>query len=140
MMKHLIQQAEKFRKNAHAPFSKFLVGAAISVNNNVIIGGCNVESHSYGLTICAERNVIFQAISQGYKSFTALAIATTQHTTPCGACRQIIAELCGNIPIYTYNINTQHTQTFYAFDLIPEQFSLHQTQSSVQDVCNEQFK
>jgi len=99
-MKKLIKEAEKAQKNAHAPYSNYKVGAAVLTENDEIIGGCNVESSSYGLTCCAERAALYSAIAQGYKQFKELAVITENGGSPCGACRQVIWDLCGNIPIY----------------------------------------
>jgi cytidine deaminase len=99
-MNKLIQKAEKAQKNAHAPYSNYKVGAAVLTENNKIIVGCNVESSSYGLTCCAERTALYSAIAQGHNDFKELAIITENGGSPCGACRQVIWDLCGNIPIY----------------------------------------
>lgn len=99
-MKKLIQAACTAQKHAHAPYSNYKVGAAVVTENNEIVMGCNVESSSYGLTCCAERTALYSAIAQGHKHFTELAVVTENGGTPCGACRQVIWDLCGNIPIY----------------------------------------
>lgn len=99
-MKKLIIEAEKAQKNAHAPYSNYKVGAAVLTKDDDIIVGCNVESSSYGLTCCAERTALYSAIAQGHKNFKELAVITENGGTPCGACRQVIWDLCGNIPIY----------------------------------------
>jgi cytidine deaminase len=99
-MKKLIKEARLARNNSHAPYSKYKVGAAVLTNDDTIVSGCNVESSSYGLTCCAERIAIYSAISQGHNKFKALAVITKNGGTPCGACRQVIWDLCGNIPIY----------------------------------------
>jgi len=99
-MEKLIQAARLARKNSYAPYSKYKVGAAVLTDDDTIISGCNVESSSYGLTCCAERVALFSAISKGYNKFKALAVITENGGTPCGACRQVIWDLCGNIPIY----------------------------------------
>lgn len=129
-MEKLLFAAQNMRQYSHAPHSHFKVGAAIMAADGTIFGGCNVESDVYGLTICAERNAIFAAFAQGYRKFQALAIVTSNHGTPCGACRQIIAELCGNITVFTGDL--QGNQASYkAYDLLPHHFTLttsaHQT-------------
>src|SRR6185436_5256990 len=88
----LIQAAVEARQRAYAPYSKFLVGAAILAADGSIYTGCNVENSSYGLTICAERATVFAAVAAGQKQFQMLAIATAGGGTPCGACRQVLAE------------------------------------------------
>ena len=99
-MKKLIDHAIAMMEKAYAPHSKYKVGAAVLTKDETIIGGCNVESSSYGLTCCAERTALFTAVSKGYLSFKALAVASKNGGTPCGACRQVIWDLCGNIPVY----------------------------------------
>lgn len=100
-MKQLITTAQKMRNRAHAPYSSYTVGAAVLTANNIIIGGCNVESSSYGLTCCAERVAIFRAVAEGHQSFKGLAVASKNGGSLCGACRQVVWDLCGNIPIFT---------------------------------------
>lgn len=93
----LLRAAAKVSQQAHAPYSKFQVGAALLAADGEIITGCNVENASYGLTICAERNAIFHAVAQGRREFHAVAIIASgrQMPYPCGACRQVLAEFCG---------------------------------------------
>ena len=100
-MKHnkLLELAQAMRKNARAPYSNYTVGASVQTETGEIIGGCNVESSSYGLTCCAERSALYNAVSLGFNNFTALAVASKNGAFPCGACRQVIWELCGDIPI-----------------------------------------
>jgi len=102
----LIAAAKKARENAHAKFSNFLVGAALRTKSGKIYGGCNVENATYGLTICAERVAIFKAISEGEREFDAIAVATDTDalTSPCGACRQLIWEFCGDVPVILSNL------------------------------------
>ena len=126
MMEKLLKKACDMRQYSHVPHSNFRVGAALLTKDGNIIGGCNIESDSYGLTICAERNAIFNAYAQGYRQFQALAVVTNSQSTPCGACRQIIAELCGNITIYIGNLESL-TSTFSSYDLLPKHFSLTKT-------------
>ena len=96
----LIQHAIKAQERAVAPYSNYLVGAAILTDSKTVILGCNVESKAYPTTLCAERVAIFSAISQGYNTFTALALITNDGAFPCGSCRQIIHEYAPDIPIY----------------------------------------
>ena len=117
----LINTAIEMRSKAYAPYSNYKVGAAIQTNNNIIFGGCNIENSSYSLTCCAERVAIFKAISEGYKKFTALSVSTINGGMPCGACRQVIWDLCGNIPIYICN-NKNLIKTVNTIDLIPDPF------------------
>jgi len=99
----LIQHAIKAQERAVAPYSNYLVGAAILTDSKTVILGCNVESKAYPTTLCAERVAIFSAISQGFTNFTALALITKDGASPCGACRQIIHEYAADIPIYIAN-------------------------------------
>jgi len=99
----LIQHAVTAQNRAVAPYSNYIVGAAILTDSNSVILGCNVESKAYPTTLCAERVAIFSAISQGFTNFTALALITKDGAFPCGSCRQIIHEYATNIPIYITN-------------------------------------
>ena len=104
----LIRRACEARQHAHAPYSKFLVGAAVLTESGEIISGCNVEIASYGLTICAERVAFGTAIAAGHRRFQALAIATSGGHSPCGACRQFAAEFCESLPVLL--IDTDHPE------------------------------
>jgi cytidine deaminase len=122
-LQKLIEAATKAREKAFAPFSNFRVGAALQSTGGEIFTGCNIENASYGLTMCAERVAIFKAISEGEKNFTHLAIVgdTENLTPPCGACRQIIWEFCGDIPVILANLNGK-TETFQMKELLPSAF------------------
>jgi cytidine deaminase len=102
----LIEVARQARQNAHAPFSNFRVGAALRAKSGRIYGGCNVENASYGLTCCAERVAIFKAVSEGEHDFDVIAVVTDTATLtpPCGACRQLIWEFCGDVPVVLSNL------------------------------------
>jgi len=103
--KILAESAIKAKDNALPVYSNFYVGAAVLTNEDKVYTGCNVESSSYSLTICAERNAIFKAVSEGEREFKAIAIAgdTEDFISPCGACRQVISDLCGEIDIILVN-------------------------------------
>jgi len=90
----VLEAAERVAHRAHAPYSKFRVGAAIETADGCIVEGCNVENASYGLTICAERAAVFRAVASGYHAFVRVAIwtPTERPSRPCGACRQVLAE------------------------------------------------
>ena len=105
--KLLAEKAIKAKKNALPTYSNFYVGAALMTDENKVYSGCNIESSSYSLTICAERNAIFKAISEGEREFKALAVAgdTEDFISPCGACRQVISDLCGEIDVILVNSN-----------------------------------
>jgi cytidine deaminase len=109
--KVLIERAVKAKSSAVPPYSGFHVGAALLADNDKIYSGCNIESSSYSLTICAERTAIFKAISEGERNFKALAVAadTENFISPCGACRQVISDLCGEIDIIMINSKGKHT-------------------------------
>jgi len=102
----LYKAASVARGNAYAPYSNFLVGAAIECHDGTIISGCNVENCSYGLTSCAERNAIFTAVAKGLKNFKKILILSDAETpaTPCGACRQVIVEFAPSIEIISITI------------------------------------
>ena len=121
MKKRLIDEAIKMRKRSYAPFSNYCVGAAVETASGDIIGGCNVESSSYGLTCCAERTALFRAISEGHKNIISIAVATKNGGMPCGACRQVIWDLCKEIPVYICNDNG-HIKTILSSDLLPDAF------------------
>lgn len=99
--KRLIQAARRARRHSHAPYSGFRVGAALLTSTGRIVTGCNVENSSYGLTMCAERTAIFKAVSEGIHRFSAIAITADRNSPipPCGACRQVLWDLAGNITI-----------------------------------------
>jgi len=119
----LISVAKQARENAHAKFSNFKVGAALRTASGKIFGGCNVENATYGLTICAERVAIFKAISEGERRFDAIAVVTDTDalTPPCGACRQLIWEFCGDVPVILSNLKGK-TETIPMRTLFPKPF------------------
>ena len=122
-MKDLIEKARTARENAHAPFSNFKVGAALLTESGEIVAGCNIENASYGLTMCAERVAIFKAVSDGARAFTKICVVadTENLTPPCGACRQIIWEFCGDVEIILANLHGA-TETFRMSELLPKAF------------------
>jgi cytidine deaminase len=104
-MDPLIQAAFAAREQAHAPYSRFTVGAAVSDETGRIFTGCNVESASYGLSMCAERVAVFKAVSEAAGKLTRIAIVAETRilTPPCGACRQILWEFCGDAELILAN-------------------------------------
>jgi cytidine deaminase len=120
---HLLTLARRARQHAHAPFSHFQVGAALECADGKVISGCNVENATYGLTICAERVAMFKAISEGQRRFTRIAIVadTEDPTPPCGACRQILWELGGNLEIILGNLDAEKG-VFQLSKLLPHPF------------------
>jgi cytidine deaminase len=119
----LIEAAMDARLQSVAPFSNFLVGAAVRTENGKVYVGCNVESASYGLTVCAERVAIWKALSEGERHFTELAVVadTDLLTPPCGTCRQIIWEFCKHATIVLANLRGE-TETVSIKDLLPRAF------------------
>jgi len=121
-LRALATQARRARRRAHAPFSGFKVGAALRGQNKITLG-CNVEAATYGLTICAERVAAVKAISEGRRSFDAIAVVTdsAKLTPPCGACRQVLWELCGDIWIHIANTRGK-SRTMRLSELLPFPF------------------
>ncbi len=119
----LIAAAIAARQNAHAPYSNFRVGAAVRAKSGRIYTGCNVENSTYGLTVCAERVAIFKAVSEGERGFEAAAVCTDAEmlTPPCGACRQILWEFCGDIEVTLSNLAGK-TETHRMSALFPRPF------------------
>jgi homotetrameric cytidine deaminase len=126
----LITRAERARETAYAPYSRYLVGAALLTEDHTIFTGCNVENASYGATICAERNAINTAIAAGCRRFLAIAIVggaadapITQYAYPCGICRQVMTEFA--MPNFQIIIaKTTHDYQIYTLeDLIPHSFT-----------------
>lgn len=126
-MKHteqeLISAAKDVRERAYAPYSNFKVGAAVETEDGDIYTGCNVESASYGLTVCAERVAIWKGISRGVARFGRIAVVcdTEELTPPCGVCRQIIWEFCGDVPVILSNLHGK-TETIQMSELLPRAF------------------
>src|SRR5471032_2055516 len=102
----LVAAARKVRENAYAPYSRFQVGAALVTKTGKVFCGCNVENLSFGLTVCAERAAVFAAIAAGEKEFEAIAVVadSVQPVTPCGACRQVLAEFSSDLKICSENL------------------------------------
>jgi cytidine deaminase len=119
----LVMAARQAREHAVADFSNFKVGAALLTSSGDVVTGCNVENASYGLTMCAERVAIFKALSEGHRSFKSIVnVADTEDPTPpCGACRQIIWEFCGDVEVTLANLQ-QVTKTLRMKDLLPLPF------------------
>jgi cytidine deaminase len=119
----LIAAAKRARENAHAPYSNFRVGAALRATSGKVFGGCNVENATYGLTVCAERVAIFKAISEGEHGFDAVAVVTDTDalTPPCGACRQLLWEFCGDVSVILSNLKGK-TEVFQMRELFPKPF------------------
>jgi cytidine deaminase len=123
MADRLLEAARQVRQCAHAPFSNFKVGAAVQDENGRIFTGCNVENATYGLTICAERLAVFKAISEGAVKLKRIAVVadTETLTPPCGACRQILWEFCGNAELILANLAGKQ-ETITLKQLFPRPF------------------
>lgn len=121
----LIQAAIRAREQAHAPFSKFKVGAALEDENGRVFTGCNIENATYGLTICAERVAVFKAISEGAVKFRQIAVVaeTDTLTPPCGACRQILWEFCGDATLTLANLSGR-AETMTVKQIFPRPFDV----------------
>ena len=123
MIDALLEAALRAREHAHAPYSGFRVGAAVEDEGGRIFTGCNVENATYGLTICAERVAVVKGVSEGAKRFRRVAVAADTHvlTPPCGACRQILWEFCGDAEVILTNLQG-HTETMRMSVLFPRAF------------------
>ena len=123
LMLDLIQQAQSAYRQAYVPYSHYPVGSAVLFSSGKIYSGCNVENASYGLTVCAERNAIFQAVAQGERDLKGIAIAvpTEAFPSPCGACRQVIREFTLDCPVILIN-GTGQTRLTSLQKLLPESF------------------
>lgn len=119
----LASRASAAKRNSYSPYSRFRVGAAVLTADGQIYAGCNVENSSYGLTVCAERTALFKAVSEGESAFTAIAIASDEDTftPPCGACRQVIYELAGNIDVVLTKKDGSY-RTKKMLELLPHPF------------------
>ena len=113
------------RKGAYAPYSNFAVGAALLTSTDALTTGLNVENASYGLSICAERAAVFAAVAAGHRDFAALAIATSGGASPCGACLQVLAEFCKDLPILLIDADNPHAVKEVSLaELLPGRFEL----------------
>jgi cytidine deaminase len=123
MSPDLNAKAAAARENAVAPYSGFKVGAALETKDGRIYTGCNIENLSYGLTVCAERVALWKALSEGAREFRRIAIVTDAATVtpPCGACRQLLWEYCGDIPVHLHSLKGLDAQHRLA-DLFPHPF------------------
>lgn len=121
----LVAAALAARERSYSPYSKFAVGAALLTSTGEVFTGCNVENCSYGLTICAERTAACTAVAAGRREFTALALALSGGGTPCGACRQFLAEFSPNLPIYIVDADAPGKIMETSLDvLLPGRFEL----------------
>lgn len=126
MWDDLLEAAREARKRAYAPYSRFPVGAALLAGDGTVYAGCNIENASYGLCNCAERTALFKAVSEGVREFRALAVVadTEGPVSPCGACRQVMFELClEDMPVLLANLAGERLETTVG-ELLPHGFRL----------------
>ncbi len=123
--RELIRVAKQVRKRSYSPYSKFAVGAALRGKSGKIYTGTNVENASYGLTICAERAAICKAISENERAFEAIAVVTSTGATPCGACRQVLAEFGLDMRVIVSDMRNRYT-IYTLADLLPHGFDASQ--------------
>lgn len=137
-LQKLVETAKTARLQSIAPFSSFLVGAAVKTEDGKVYTGCNVESASYGLTVCAERVALWKALSEGERHFTELAIVadTESLTPPCGTCRQIIWEFAKNATIILGNLRGE-TQVVSIRELLPRAFDARFLSGAKKDTSKE---
>ena len=122
-LRELVRYAKQARRRAVAPFSRFRVGAALRTTRGEIVTGCNIENASYALTICAERTAVFKAVSEGLRRFDAVAVVADSRglAAPCGPCRQILWEFCGDIWVHMENLRGAR-KTVRMSELLPQPF------------------
>ena len=120
-IKRLVAHALKARDRAYAPYSQYHVGAALLTVADTIVTGCNVENASYGLTVCAERGAIMSAVAAGHRQFKAIAVATKNGGSPCGACRQVLAEFGLDMVVIICDSEGKHRVTTLR-ELLPDAF------------------
>jgi cytidine deaminase len=131
-IERLIAAAAAARQRAYAPYSDFAVGAALLAADGTVHVGCNVENASYGLSICAERNAVAGAVAAGTQRFTALAVITTNGVTPCGACRQVLAEFGREMTVIVAD-TAGNRRIFRLDELLPASFGPEHLSSSQPD-------
>lgn len=123
----LVERATIVREHAHAPYSKYRVGAAIATRSGLIFEGCNVENASYGATICAERGAIMQMVAAGVTDPIACAVVTADGASPCGICRQVLSEFAQDLPVALVAAKKKHSavgRIVQLADLLPLAFEL----------------
>lgn len=120
--KQLIQAALQARKRAYAPYSNYAVGAALLTSSGKIYKGVNVENAAYPTTMCAERVAVFKAVSEGEREFTAIVVATENGGSPCGSCRQVLAEFGTDIIVIVVDADGNVVQEARVADLLPGSF------------------
>lgn len=126
----LIQAAIAARTRAYAPYSLYAVGAALLGASGTVYAGCNVENASYGLTNCAERTAVFTAVAAGERSFREIAVVTANGASPCGACRQVLAEFGLDLVVHIADV-TGRFRSVTVRELLPSSFDGSQIEDSV---------
>ena len=123
MLAAMAALAMEARERAQAPYSRFKVGAALKTRTGEIVTGCNIENASYGLSMCAERVAVFKAVSEGLLDFDAVAVVADSKrlTPPCGPCRQILWEYCGDVLVHMTDLSGR-SRTMHLADLLPMPF------------------
>jgi len=124
VLRELVRCARSARRNAHAPYSKFAVGSALRTRAGEIVTGCNIENATFGLTVCAERVAVWKAISEGLGPFTDVVVVadSPRPTPPCGPCRQILWEFCGDLNVHLAGSSSARVTTYRLSDLLPLPF------------------
>ncbi len=117
----LIAAAVEARKQAYAPYSHYAVGAALLADNGRFYTGCNVENASYGLAICAERTAVVKMVSEGVRQIEAIVVCTENAGSPCGACRQVLVEFAGDVPVWLVDAQGNGRETTL-YTLLPDHF------------------
>ena len=125
--KELFEKAVSARKNSYSPYSHYKVGSALLCQDGTVFLGCNIENAAYTPTVCAERVALFKAISEGKRSFKAIAVAggkeKIEACTPCGVCRQVMAEFCDSESFEVIFFENGELKAVYLSDLLPKSFS-----------------
>jgi cytidine deaminase len=125
----LVNAAREARQAAYVPYSRFAVGAAVLTRSGRVVTGCNVENASFGLTVCAERVAIWKAVSEGETDFAAIAVVTSIDGSPCGACRQVMAEFALDMPVIIADLQQVHRIATVA-ELLPGAFTADDLRSA----------
>lgn len=120
----LIEAACAAREHSYAPYSKYRVGAAILTTGGRMFTGVNVENAAYGSSMCAERTAVFKAVSEGVREIVAVAVCTANGGSPCGSCRQVLAEFAGDIPVWLAD-SAGNVRETSLHALLPEHFGPH---------------
>ncbi len=126
---YLVDAARRARQAAYVPYSRFAVGAAVLTRSGRVVTGCNIENASFGLTVCAERVAIWRAVSEGETDFEAIAVVTSIDASPCGACRQVMAEFALAMPVIIADLQQIHHIATVA-ELLPAAFTSNDLRSA----------